>query len=147
QASTITTPMITSLRGFVRPAGQGFGVATTNLAHLRDVIIQRTGLPDLVPGTLNVPLDAPFLVSPDALISPEEYNGTHSIKLQRCLIRGVRAVIMRPHTHELPRPWGHGPAHLELMSHKHLRRHLGLEDNEAIDVDIGGDLEWWSAGL
>lgn len=80
----------------------------------------------------------PYVVLADATIAEAEYNGAELIKLQRCLLRGVRAVIMRPHTHELSPPRGHGPAHLELLSHIHLRTTLALSDNEAVQVEVEG---------
>jgi CTP-dependent riboflavin kinase len=130
------------LQGRVRPKGSGFGVAGKYLAHVEHLICERTGLPSLIPGTLNVGLEYQFIVLPDATISAKEYNDHEVIKLQRCVVRGVRAVIMRPHTHELSPPGGHGPKHLELLSHRHLRDYLRLSDNETLAIEVGGDLSW-----
>ena len=85
-----------TLTAVVRPMGSGFGVAGKYLAHVAPLLIERTGLPSLVPGTLNLSLTEPYVVPADAMIQPVEYNGMESIKLHRCVVRGVRAVIMRP---------------------------------------------------
>src|SRR5689334_8344641 len=105
-----------TLRGKV---GGGFGAATQNLAPFLTRIVERTGLPSVVPGTLNVSIDKPYIVQPDARLTKAEYYGYEEIKLQRCRVRGVRAIIMRPVTHEAGA--AHGPAHLELLCHLHLR--------------------------
>lgn len=137
--------MVRVLRGKVQPRGSGFGVAGKNLAHVEHLILARTGLPLLVPGTLNVAIEHRYIVAGDAEISAREYNGFETIKLQRCVVRGVRAVIMRPHTHELDPPAGHGPKHLELLSHRHLRDRLELGDREALEIEVCGDASWWNA--
>jgi hypothetical protein len=61
-------------------------------------------------------------VKADAVISPAEYpsnkeKGTNeTIKLQRCLVRGRKAVIMRPDTHEA-QGWGKANIPLDVKSH------------------------------
>ena len=131
---------IRTLCGKVEPEGQGLDVASANLAPVEHLIIERTGLPSVVPGTLNIVLAGSYVVEPDAEITAAEYNQIEVIKLQRCILRGVRAVIMRPDSHELtPR----GIGRLELMSHYKLRTHLKLDDNEEVEVEIGGDRDWW----
>jgi hypothetical protein len=67
--------MVRLLRGHVRPTGTGFGAAGKNLAHVEQLIIDRTGLPTLIRGTLNVALDQSYIVDADAKISASEYNG------------------------------------------------------------------------
>jgi len=108
------------------------------------LIIDRTGLPSLVPGTLNIKIDEPYIARPDAKITAAEYNGAEEIKLQRCRIGGIRAVIMRPTTHEVIRRYGHGRKHFELLSHRHLRTALGIGDGDAVTVELEGDAEWWA---
>ncbi|MGH8546699.1 MAG: hypothetical protein ACREX3_24405 [Gammaproteobacteria bacterium] len=123
---------------------KGLHVAGPNLADVEPLIIERTGLPSVQRGTLNIyGLAEPYIVQADTEIAAAEYNGTESIKLQRCIIRGIRAVIMRPDSHELtPR----GLARLELMSQYHLRTHLDLKDDEDVKVEIEGDQDWWQRG-
>jgi hypothetical protein len=85
------------LKGYV---ATGYKVASQNLQHVVPLIIKRTGLPSLVAGTFNVKIEEPYIVHADATIAAAEYNGCEVIKLQRCRVGGIRAVIMRPVTHE-----------------------------------------------
>lgn len=125
---------------------KGFGVAGDNLAPVVPLILERTGLCSIVKGTLNLSLQAPYIVLADAVITGQEYFSGETIKLQRCLIRGIRALIMRPDTHEGTPPFGHGPAHLELLSEYHLTSELGLSAGSIIDVEVEGDEAWWRSG-
>ena len=119
----------------------GFGVAEGNLAEVKDLICQRTGLPDIVPGTLNLRLDASYALQADAHISLEEY-GREALDLQRCTILGRRAVIVRPKSHDAGE--GHGPAYLEIVAEERLRETLGLHDGDAVAVATGDDAGWWA---
>lgn len=106
------------------------------------LVESRIGLGPLRPGTLNVLLPAPYIVSPDALIQAYEYPLFREvIKLQRCRIGRIRAVIVRPSTHELGK--AHGPAYLELAAKVNLRDCLRLADGDEITVEVGGDARWW----
>ena len=128
------------LRGSV--TDKGFGVAAGNLAHVTPLILERTGLPGMVPGTLNVCLDEAYFVrAPDAVITAAEYNGAECIMLKRCVLRGLRCFVMRPNTHELG--YAHGPAHLELLSAHHLRNELSLSEGARVEVELDGDPQWW----
>ncbi len=119
----------------------GFGVAAQNLRHVMSLIEERTGLSPLVVGTLNVALAEPYVVCADAVIEKHEYNTIEYIKLQRCRICGLQAVIMRPNTHELG--YAHGPAHLELLAKVKLRDHLQLSDGDPVTVEVEGNEQWW----
>lgn len=119
----------------------GFGVAAGNLVAVKDLICQRAGLPDMVPGTLNLRLEAPYTLQADAHISKEEY-GWEALGLQRCTILGRRAVIVRPESHDAGE--GHGPMHLEVVAEERLRETLGLHDGDAIAVATGVDAGWWA---
>lgn len=57
-------------------ATSGYGEATPNLAPVMQLIEQRTGLTNLVPGTLNVTISEEYVVQADAFIYPEEYPRT-----------------------------------------------------------------------
>lgn len=131
--------MIT-LTGTIR---DGFGIAATNLAHVMALIEHRIGLGPLVRGTLNLALPEPYIVVPDARVERHEYNHHEYIKLQRCRISSVRAVILRPNTHESG--YGHGPAHLEVLSTLNFREQFGLKTGHAIRVEVEGDEAWWRA--
>jgi len=52
---------------------KGFGVAGNNLAPVAPLILERTGLRSLVKGTLNLSLQAPYIVLADAVITGQEY--------------------------------------------------------------------------
>lgn len=121
----------------------GFGKAAGTLAHVMGLVEERTGLHSLRSGTLNLRLPAAYIVIPDAQITRSEYNRIEYIKLQRCRVGGVRAIIMRPDTHESG--LAHGPAHLELLAAVNLREHLDLRDGDSVQVEVEGDDAWWSA--
>ena len=130
----------------------GYGKATQNLDPVMGLIETRTGFPGLVRGTLNVKIPEEYIVRADALINPEEYplnNQTHlgeTIKLQRCLVNGHKALIMRPDSHEIGAGQFHGKSHLELMGQKNFREILGLSDESIVEVQVEGDDEWWQSG-
>src|SRR6266436_5214514 len=108
------------LRGII---GSRFGVAAQNLKTVGNLILERTGLPSMAPGTLNVTLPFDYIVRPDATIEPHEYFTGERLKLQRCRVLGHRMIIMRPDSHELP--GGIGANVLELISPLHLRTDWG----------------------
>jgi hypothetical protein len=138
-------PLMKILHGAV--SAEGFGIAGINLVPVVPLILERTGLPSVVSGTLNVRLtDAYHVTMPDAVITPSEYFIGEEIKLQRCIVRGLKAVIMRPEPHERVPGYGHGPAHVELMSAYHPRSTLRLSDGDILQVEVEGDEDWWAAG-
>ena len=118
----------------------GFGVAREHLAPIADLLCVRSGLPTVAPGTLNLRLGASYQFEPDAEISRDEY-GYERLKLQRCCVGGIPAVILRPETHESGN--GHGDAYVELLAAVHLRTALGLSDGDVVDVVVGGPLSCW----
>jgi CTP-dependent riboflavin kinase len=130
----------------------GYGMATPNLNPVMHLIASRIGLPHLAPGTLNVTLPEAYIVPADALILPHEYpynQQSHlgeTIKLQRCLVSGYRAIIVRPDSHEIGAGQFHGKAYLELMGQIHFRSALNLEDGSLIEVQVKGDDPWWLSG-
>lgn len=129
-----------TLKGFVC---SGFGVAGQNLRHVIDLIIRRTGLPRVEQGTLNIAINEPYIVPAEAIITASEYDGLEEVKLRRCRIHGLRAVIMRPSRHETVPGFGHGTSHIELLSHVHLRTKLNLKDGDEVSVEIEGEGDWW----
>jgi CTP-dependent riboflavin kinase len=123
-----------------------FGVATRNLAKVRDLILARTGLPAMAPGTLNVQLLDPYFVMADTAIEADEYDTGERLLLQRCVVRGHRMFIMRPDSHE--RDDGPGAADvIELVSPLYLRQEWRIEDGAELVVEVEGDNSWWDAGV
>lgn len=131
------------LRGTV--TCRGFGVAGDNMLASIPLVFARTGFQTLVKGTLNLALEEPYIVTADARLTGDEYFSGETIKLQRCVVDGLRALIMRPETHETIPGYGHGPAHIELMSHHHLTSTLALAPGAQVDVEVEGDAAWWIA--
>ncbi len=131
-------------KGHINP--KTYGVASNNLKKVMSLIETRMGLPNLQPGTLNVRIQEDYIVIADATISPQEYGMPETIKLQRCLVGGLKAIIMRPDTHETRVNWGHGKDHFELMSRFHLRNTFCLNDNDEIEIQVEGDNIWWESG-
>ena len=98
------------------------------------------GLTDLLPGTLNVSIPGDYtVVLLWSVITPDEYGHDETLKLQRCLVEGFKAIIMRPDTHETRPGWGHGKNHLELMGQIHFRETLGLEDGSPVRLELEGE--------
>jgi CTP-dependent riboflavin kinase len=130
----------------------GYGMAAENLDPVMSLIESRMGLPNLIRGILNVQISDEYIVPADALILPEEYpynkisNLGETIKLQRCLVAGYKALIVRPDSHELGAGQFHGKAYLELMGQMHFRNALGLVDGSAVEIRVEGDDFWWRTG-
>ena len=141
------------MRIFCGIVTKGYGAATPNLAPVMALIEARTGLVNLVPGTLDVNIPEEYIVRPDALINPDEYplnketNLGETIKLQRCLVAGYKGLIMRPDSHEIREGQFHGKSHLELMGQNHFRTLLGLADESIVEVQVEGDDAWWQSGI
>lgn len=140
------------MRVFRGQVTSGYGAATQNLAPVMHLIESRTGLTGLLPGTLNLNIPEEYIVLADAFIYPDEYprnkimNEHETIKLQRCIVAGYKALIMRPDSHELGAGQYHGKKHLELMGKRNFRETLQLANDSYVDVEVEGDDEWWRAG-
>jgi CTP-dependent riboflavin kinase len=134
---------------FLATVTSGYGMATRNLDPVMQLIESRIGLANLVPGTLNVRIPEEYIVSPDALILPDEYpynrqSGlVETIKLQRCVIAGYKGLIVRPDSHELGDGQFHGKAYLELMGQIHFRSALHLTDGSSIQIQVSGPAPWF----
>ena len=127
----------------------GYGEAARNLDPVMALIEARTGFANLVRGTLNLTISEEYIVRADALVLPAEYplnqqtNLGETIKFQRCLAAGHKALIMRPDSHEIGAGQFHGKAYLELMGQIHFRSALGLTDGSIIEIQVEGDDPWW----
>jgi len=132
--------------GTVADTKDGFHVAADCLRPVLHLIEARMGLPRLVDGTLNVRIPEDYVVTAQAVITPAEYEFNDALKLQRCLVEGYQAIIMRPDTHETIPGWGHGTNHFELMGRVHFRETLGLRDGSTVELQIEGDDAWWESG-
>ena len=51
-------------------------------------------------------------------------------------------IVIRSATHETKPKWGHGKAHLELMSPFYLRSTLSLNDVDEVAVQVEDDDDW-----
>ena len=138
---------VKTLHGHIAHTTTGFHVAAQNLKPVMHLIEARMGLKALVPGTLNIRIDQDYIVLPDASISPREYGFNETVKLQRCIISGRKAIIMRPDSHETRPNCGHGKDHLELMNPLYLRTELNLRDGDRVTVEVEGGEDWWAAGI
>jgi len=117
------------------------------------LIEARTNFPNLVPGTLNVDIPEEYIVFADAVVLPHEYplnqtsNLNETIKFERCLVEGYKALIMRPDSHEIGDGKFHGKKHLELMGQVNFREALSLKDGSIVDIEVRGDEQWWKSGI
>ena len=141
------------LKGTVEK-GHGLRVASEFLAPVMGLIKSKMGFAILVEGTFNVLIAEDYFVEPDAIIPPDKYpyNQTHgtneTIKLKRCRIRGRKAIIMRPDSHEIPFE-NPGRKRLELMGAVSFRKEFGIPvgSNGAVEVEVEGDESWWASGI
>jgi len=117
------------------------------------LIEARTQFPNLVLGTLNVDIPEEYIVFADAVVLPHEYplnqtsNLNETIKFERCIVEGYKALIMRPDSHEIGDGQFHGKKHLELMGQVKFREVLGLANGSIVEVEVGGDERWWKSGI
>jgi CTP-dependent riboflavin kinase len=141
------------MKAFIGIVTTGYGVAARNLDPVMALIETRTGVANLVRGTLNINISDEYIVQADAIISPEEYplnkhtNLGETIKLQRCLVAGHKGLIMRPDSHEVGAGQFHGKSHLELMGQNKFRQTLGLADKSEVEIQVEGDDAWWESGI
>jgi len=129
------------MRVLIGIVSRRFGKAAEYLKTVEGLLLERTGLPSMAPGTLNITLPFDYIVRPDTAIEPHEYFTGERLKLQRCRVRGHRMIIMRPDSHELP--GGIGADVLELISPLHLRSDWGLQNLDELEVEVEGDRSWW----
>lgn len=142
-----TENRVRTIIGIVANTNQGFHVATAHLNPVMHLIEGRMGLANVIPGTLNVWIPENYIVIAQAVITPDEYGLDETVKLQRCLVEGHKAVIMRPDTHERIPGYGHGKNHLELMGRIKFREVLRLYDGGPVSVEVEGDDVWWNSGF
>jgi CTP-dependent riboflavin kinase len=139
-------------RIFIGTVVGGYGLATPNLDPVMQLIEARTGLTNLVSGTLNVTIPDEYIVPADAVLTPDEYpynkasNLHETIKFRRCLVAGYKALIMRPDSHEIGAGQFHGKNYLELMGQRNFRETLRLQDGSTVEVQVEGDGDWWTSG-
>ena len=141
------------MKTFTGTVTKDYGVAADNLRPVMPLIEARTGLKNLIEGTLNVDIPEEYIVRADAIISPDEYplnkqtNLGETIKFQRCLVAGHKGLIMRPDSHEVGAGQFHGKSHLELMGQKKFREALDLAHESLVEVQVEGDYAWWQSGI
>ena len=96
-----------TMKVFIGIVTTGYGLATPNLAPVLALIETRTGLTNLAPGTLNVKICEEYIVQSDAVLNPDEYpfnretNLGEPLKIQRCLVAGYKALIVRTDSLEI----------------------------------------------
>ena len=132
--------------GRIAPTEAGFHVAAACLNPVMHLIEERMELNGLVQGTLNICIPEEYVVIAQAVITPAEYGFNETVKLQRCLINGYKAIIMRPDTHETIPGYGHGKNHFELMGRFRFRETLGVQDGDPVNIEIEADDAWWDSG-
>lgn len=118
-------------------AVDGVQSSSGTLQRLKELIGERVALSNLIPHTFNVRLHEPYEFAPDAEITREEYghNGEY-LKLKRCRVDGVDAVIIRPFFFSDHRQASHGPGVLEIMAAVHFRNDLGIRAGDEVVVDV-----------
>jgi riboflavin kinase len=96
---------------------------------------RKTGM-ILFPGTLNILLNYPYSLPPDAIrLEKEEYGGKVSLSLVPCRIFDRRAFLLRTDANEAGR--GHHPRTIsEIATDVNLREHYKLKDGDRVAVEV-----------
>lgn len=138
-------PINASVRTLRGKVARGYGHASGTLERARPLVSKRIGLSLLCAGTLNVRLEHDYQMQDQIVLAPHEVNNVDELVLQRCRIGGFRSVLVRPYR-EKPKPGfdSNPPSVLEIMSERHLRTALKLENDSVVEVEVEGDDEWWS---
>ena len=93
---------------------------------------------ELVPGTLNVELEGPFVISATApQLAASEWGGEHDVFVVPCRINDHAGVIIRTRVNNC----GEGPVRqtiVEIASDVRLREKLGLESGDLVTVEAEG---------
>jgi hypothetical protein len=111
----------------------GYGDASQTLERARPHICAATGLLMLRPGTLNVELEHEYNGDPDFIIPAAQVNDIHGLHIERCLVGGLRGVLVRNDFGAPRSGWRNNPLSiLEIMSEHSLRREPDLTDGERI---------------
>ena len=91
---------------------------------------------DLVPGTLNVELPAPWRSPPDArVLPPDPERGTVEVLVTPCRIEGRPGYVLRTRASEDGRG-DHPRSIVEVASTTHLRTALGLADGDRAQLEL-----------
>jgi CTP-dependent riboflavin kinase len=120
--------MAKKLKGEVFP-GTGNSV-TWPTTRIREIV----GRPDLHEGTLNVRLSVPHKVTAHYTLPRAENNRAETLYFERCVLfvgeHVIPGLIARTSTNF------HGPKVLEVMADVHIRRTCGLNDGDAVSVEV-----------
>lgn len=116
--------------------------------HVAKILSGLCGLPNLEPGTFNVRIGANYLSKKEWILPKEALNGSARLFVQRCKINGIRALIVRPSSHEDNPPSTdkfHRLNTFEIMASVKLREHLNIPKgtNDKVEVEVEGDDSWW----
>jgi CTP-dependent riboflavin kinase len=111
----------------------GFGLATESLSPLYEAIREKSGL-QVVEGTLNVQLDAPYIVIPDVVLDARKHDHHETIMLQRCTVMDLPGLILRTNTQAVGE--SHGLDILEVMTVDRLRTTRRLSDGDPIEIRV-----------
>jgi hypothetical protein len=109
---------------------KGAGVATRSLDPLFEEIRRRSGLHNLVPGTVNVRLKHWYPGHLDVTLLAHEHGHHEHLFLERCQLFGKDGLIVRTSTNF------HGPAVLELMAQEHLKSAHGLDVGALLEIVV-----------
>lgn len=90
----------------------------------------------LVPGTLNVQLDADWSMPEEALVlEPDPARGTVRVFVAPCRIAGRPAFVVRTAANQEGRG-DHPRSLVEIAADVHLRTALGLVDGDAVELEL-----------
>ncbi len=91
---------------------------------------------DLVAGTLNVKLEAPYFLPVSSMrLRASEWGGPHDVLLLACRVQGAPGVIIRTE----PNNFGQGPVEpniLEVGSDRKLRAEFNLQSGSFVEVEV-----------
>lgn len=112
----------------------GIGTAKMWVKKIEQTFKEKTSM-QVFNGTLNIKLDEDYIVKPDFIIKPEEYDGTENVLVKKCEIFGEIAYIVRAEKNQIG-TGDHSLKVIEIVSNINYREKYNLQDNENIKIKI-----------
>lgn len=112
----------------------GYGNASFWVKKINNIFKQRYK-EELFPGTLNVELEEPYILSNTDMIEPGEYNGQYVVYVKEAMINGYKVHIVRTERNNLPNG-DHSLNVIEIVSRENLRETLHLENDDIVNIEI-----------
>lgn len=112
----------------------GIGIAKMWVSKIETVFKNKTGM-KVFHGTLNIKLNADYVIEPDFIILPKEYGGTQNVLVKECDVLGNKAYIVRAEKNQ--KGLGeHNLQVLEIVSNINFREKYNLKNDDKLEVKV-----------